>query len=246
MDKLYIDIGNSFIKAAERREFSWHTHLHVRNQSSLAAAEELNRIDGLKEVVVASVRQDVLEVMAANLKADIRVTTLNTGRIPSFYLDYDSPKTLGIDRFLTCLAGCTISSGDVIVIDTGSACTIDLMTSDFVYRGGVIMPGVGLFEKAMKVLLPELPSTDRHPPENWPGKTTDECIRWGVYGSFLNSIRSFVDKLAQKTDQYHVYITGGGAAYVLEHLGEELSLIHRADLIFEGMEEFESRSFLKN
>ena len=246
MDKLYIDIGNSYVKAAERRDFSWHTHLHVRNQTIQAIADELNRMDGLKEVVVASVRQDVLEVMAAGLKGDIRVTNLSTAQIPSFYLDYDSPKTLGIDRFLTCLAACTISSGDVIVIDTGSACTIDLMSGDFVYRGGVIMPGAGLFEEAMKVLLPELPSTDRHLPDNWPGRTTDECIRWGVYGSFLNSIRSFVEKMAQKTDQYHVYITGGGAGYVLENLGEELNLIHRPALIFEGMEEFESGSFLKN
>ncbi|WP_146198543.1 type III pantothenate kinase [Rhodohalobacter mucosus] len=245
MDKLYIDIGNSFIKVSERKEYSWHTHLHMRNQSALAAAEELNRIDGLKDVVVASVRQDVLDVLEANLDRKISLTKLHTGQIPSFYLDYDSPGTLGIDRFLTCLAACTISTGNVIVIDTGSACTIDMMTGDFVYRGGVIMPGVGLFEETMKALLPELPSTDRHLPDHWPGRTTDECIRWGVYGSFLHSIRSFVDKFAQRADGNHVYITGGGAAYVLEHLGGELDLIHRADLIFEGMQEFESGSFIQ-
>ena len=245
MEKIYIDIGNSFIKSSERREYSWHTHLHVRNQSSISVAEELNRMEGLKEVVAASVRNDVLEVISANLNKDIELKRLVTDQIPTFYLDYDSPKTLGIDRFLTCLAACTISSYDVVVIDTGSACTIDLMTSDFVYRGGVIMPGVGLFEETMKQFLPELPSTDRHLPDNWPGKTTDECIRWGIYGSFLHSILSFVDRFTEKLDQYHVYVTGGGAGYIMEHLGDELDLIHRPDLIFEGMQEFETGSYIK-
>lgn len=245
MEKIYVDIGNSFIKVSERREYSWHTHLHMRNQSSLAVAEEMNKMESLREVTVASVRNDVLEVIEANLDEEIHLNRLVTDQIPSFYLDYDSPETLGIDRFLTCLAACTISSYDVIVIDTGSACTIDLMTSDFVYRGGVIMPGVGLFEETMKQMLPELPSTNRHLPENWPGRTTDECIRWGIYGSFLHAIRSFVDQIEQKLDSCHVYVTGGGAGFIMEHLKDELDLIHRPDLIFEGMQEFEAGSYKK-
>lgn len=243
MDKIYVDIGNSFIKASERREFSWNTVIHVRNQSSESAAEEINKIQGLKEVVAASVRNDLFEVFTSNLRSELTVSRITTDQIPSFYLDYDTPKTLGIDRFLTCLAACTISSDDVIVIDTGSACTIDLMTNDFIYRGGVIMPGVGLFQQAMKSMLPELPLTERDLPDNWPGRSTDECLRWGVYGSFILSVKSFTEKFMEKPDQYEVFITGGGAEYILNNLGDELNLKHRPDLIFEGMQEFEKRSF---
>lgn len=243
MDKIYVDIGNSFIKVSERREFSWHTIIHVRNQSSEAAADEINEMAGLKEAVIASVRKDVFEVFTANLRRDLAITQLTTEQIPHFYLDYDTPKTMGIDRFLTCLAACTISSNDVIVIDTGSACTIDLMTNDFIFRGGVILPGVGLFQQAMKTMLPELPVTERDLPDNWPGRSTDECIRWGVYGAFILSVKSFTEKFAEKLDLHDIYITGGGAGYILHYLGDELNLKHRPDLIFEGMQEFEKRSF---
>lgn len=240
MKKIYIDIGNSFIKVCERKEFSWHTLFHMRSQSAGTIAEELNGIDTLNEIVIASVRNDVFENLESNL-SDVSISRITTDRIPSFFLDYNTPQTLGIDRFLVCLAACSISSNDVIVIDTGSACTIDLMTSDLVYHGGVIMPGVDLYRESMKVMLPELPATDKELPANWPGKSTDECIRWGVYGAFLLALRSFVEKFTKELDACDLYVTGGGAGYIMDHLGEELNLKQRPDLIFEGMQEFEKR-----
>jgi type III pantothenate kinase len=239
MDKIYLDIGNSYIKAAKQGEIGWNVLRHVRTVSVDILAEFISGIDEVEKVVVSSVRQDVVDELEYRLdgKTFLNITS---SLIPPYYLDYDTPRTLGIDRFLACLGAGGLTSKNVVVIDAGTACTVDLMTSDKIFRGGVIMPGLDLFHKSMRQNLVELPPVERRLPDKWPGKSTRESLQWGINGVFLMSILSCIDRYERELGGVDVYVTGGDAVFILEHLGKERQIKHRSDLIFEGMVNFEN------
>lgn len=238
MSKIYIDIGNSYIKAAKKNELSWQVLHNVRNESWELVTEELSKESSVDEIMISSVRKDVTRKLVDHLPG-VEFRFFTSDQIPNYHLDYKTPKTLGIDRFLVCLAASRITSKNVVVIDTGTACTVDLMTSDKIYRGGLIMPGLEAFHTGMQARLPELPEVARMLPSDWPGKSTEECLQWGVNGAYLMAIRMFVDKYALEMYPIDVVITGGGAEYLKEMLGEVIRMRHRPNLIFEGMESFE-------
>lgn len=238
MSKLYLDIGNSFMKLAQKAEVGWNIFHHFQNESVEKLGEIIMQMDGIETLVVSSVRRDILARLENSVPVE-KLKVIKNSDIPFFHIDYDTPKTLGIDRFLVCLGATATTSKNVVVIDAGSACTIDMMTSDKIYRGGVIMPGIKQFHMSMQMSLPELPEVDKSVPSKWPGKSTNDSLQWGVNGAFIMAIKGFVEKFKNDFDQIDVFLTGGDAMFIYENLGYELSLKHRPNLLFDGMLQFE-------
>jgi type III pantothenate kinase len=236
----YLDIGNSFAKLAFRQEDEWNVTLQAPVSDPHLLGEEIAANADLEELVTGSVRGDVLAGVRSALPG-VTFDTLKADRIPAEYLDYQTPESLGIDRFLVCLGARRHAPGNVIVIDAGSACTIDLMTGEDIFRGGVIMPGLKLFHRAMNAELPELPEVKAAFPVTWPGKSTDQSLRWGINGAFVMAVESFVQKFVTETGPASVFVTGGDAAILIKNSEMLPDLQHHSGLIFDGMESFRER-----
>lgn len=235
-NRLYLDIGNSTIKAAYREELQWKRPEAAVLSSATDLVAWINRHEkDFGTIVIASVVKESTDVFVDRLQSEA-VRLLSIEDIPKDLLDYKTPQTLGIDRFLTCYGAVAQSSKPVVVVDAGTACTIDYMSGDFVYRGGVIMPGIGILEKALRTSAPSLPAVLRTVPKDWPGKSTKESLRWGLYGSYRDSIQSMLDRYEAKFDEFDLIVTGGASEWVSEVL-ERPSKI-RPMLIFEGMHLF--------
>lgn len=237
MSPLYLDIGNSFMKLAKPNGSDW----------TLLFDGELHRFEELcsfidtsinsKKIILSSVRKDITQKLRENLKVQ-GIHELKTSDIPRKMLDYKTPQTLGLDRFLVCLAAWKESGEkNTIVVDAGSACTVDLMTSDGVYKGGVIMPGLKIIRQTMKERLPELPEVTELIPAEWPGKSTRECLEWGVNGGLMIAIQGFIKKYQTTVDKPSIYITGGDAKKLMEWMGEKENIHYRKNLIWDGLEE---------
>lgn len=233
---LYLDIGNSSIKAAYKEELDWERpdSFLIKNAAELVGwINEHRRNFG--SVVISSVVEDTTKAIVERL--DIKeVRVLSIDDIPSELLDYKTPATLGIDRFLSCYGAVALTGNPVVVIDIGTACTIDYMSSDFVFRGGVIMPGIGILEKSIRDYAPGLPAVLRSIPEKWPGKSTKESLKLGLYGMYRDSIRAALSKYEEQFDNFDVVITGGAADWMSSILDRESKI--RPILIFEGMRAF--------
>lgn len=239
MSKYYLDIGNSFIKLAEKAEAGWNILHHFRNESVEKFGEYIAEMENIDTIVVSSVRADVMYHLEKYVESG-KILKIKSSLIPPYFLDYETPKTLGIDRFLVCLGASESTPNNVVVIDAGSACTIDLMTSDKIFRGGVIMPGFKQYHQSMSLTLPELPEVDNHIPSKWPGKSTESSIQWGINGGYIMSIVAFINKYRENLDPLDIYLTGGDANYILHHLEDQLPLKYRPNLIFDGMAQFEN------
>lgn len=240
MNALYLDIGNTSLKLASQGEAGWEVLWHEPLGVNLGSFVDLiNRHaeDGMNVIYTSSVRKDITRKIR-EAAPDINFQVLSASQIPDYKINYSTVQTLGLDRFLGCLGAFHISNNHaVIVIDTGSACTVDFMDESGVYQGGVIMPGLDLLKKSIRRYLPELPDVDSVIPENWPGKSTQDSLRWGVNGMFRAAIESWIVKFKELDGDARIFITGGNSSD-LKRLLANTEYIRHANLLFEGMKIF--------
>lgn len=241
MNTLYLDIGNSSIKMVVKRQDTWGAVEKISHSNMEVLAKRINNDYRGYNIVCCSVRKDLAMVLEKSVDSN-SFSLLSVPLIPVELLNYQSLDTLGMDRFLVCYGAAAISGGGVIVIDGGSACTVDFMLADGVYQGGAILPGLSLTERHFKQALPELPLPEPVVPHQWPGKSTKECIQWGLYGGFRAGIQQFIDlTLKQTGEDMQLYICGGDADRIAHLLTGEHSVIMEPALLFKGMDFFNQR-----
>lgn len=211
----------------------WHKHFEKNVDSFAKLLRELTD-ENKKIMYISSVRKDITRrVMEAAPGMNFQI--LSTSGVPTQLINYSTVDTLGIDRFLVCYGAFHISKGNaVIVIDTGSACTVDFMDETGVYQGGVIMPGLEILNQSVRRYLPELPGVDTNIPGSWPGKSTKDSLRWGINGMFSLAIERWISKFKALNEDAVIFITGGNAGTVQQLPGVP-DCIHDANLLFEGM-----------
>jgi len=232
---LYVDIGNSALKAGLRDRREWTFPFRSSLDDLSGFIDWVNRYtDRIDLAVITSVVAEKTETVVSGLAVDCLV--LATGDIPAKLLDYETPGTLGMDRFLGCYAAVARTRNAAVVIDAGSACTVDYMSKDSVYRGGVIMPGIDILEKTLVENIPGLPAVERAIPDEWPGKSTRRSLQWGLTGSFVMAIETMIDKYENRFGAFDLVATGGQAGLVAGLLDRSVKVY--PGLVFDGMKQF--------
>ncbi len=237
MKKLFLDIGNSYIKAAVKDEIDWEIVFTARTDSLELFFSWLERHYEDRSLLVCSVRNQTSKRLE-NRFPEREIRVLNHKDIPGELMDYKTPQTLGLDRFFTCLGAKEITPDAAIVIDAGTACTIDYISRGTVFHGGVIMPGMQMQIDSMKLHLPSLPEADDMLPDEWPGRSSIDSVRWGAAGGFVEAVRGFLRRYEEKYGDFEIFLTGGGATFLKKHLAAEFKLKERQYLLFEGLEVF--------
>ncbi|MCC5942525.1 MAG: type III pantothenate kinase [Balneolaceae bacterium] len=237
MKSIYLDIGNSSLKLAARQNGGWRILSKQPLDDVDKVIHEVESLDRDRNLVISSVREDILTRIQSVLEED-RITVLHRSLIPDEMLNYGTPDTLGLDRFLVCLAAKNITKSGVIVIDSGSACTIDYMNQAGVFEGGIIMPGLGMLKGSISEKLPELPVPPEEIPQIWPGKSTAESIQWGAYWGFAQSIKQFLIKYLRSHPESSIFVTGGDSQFIKKQLTDDFDLQVWEHLLFDGMRDF--------
>ena len=234
---LYLDIGNSRLKAAAYQQATWHTiaGISVTDQD---LHEKLKHIcKPYHHITVASVRR-VLQPGKLQEMLGIPVTGITRFDIPADSIRYKSVDTLGIDRYLACLGAwnvnrTTTEASSVIVSDAGTACTVDVMDREGVYLGGVIMPGLSMMIDALGSGADGLFDVSADLPVHWPPDTTEAALQAGTAGSFLAAWQEHVKRHLNLYPDASVWITGGDAPFLEMHASPKST--NHPHLVFEGM-----------
>ena len=192
---LCIDIGNNAIKSAVYDNKSWQAKPRIGHQNIDAIINWINNDPADIQLVLVSSVVDTVFSALTKKKVDAEIIPVTLSSIPENYIDYKTPETLGLDRYLACLGAFNQAEDAVVVVDAGTACTIDLMDSHGVFQGGVIMPGISLFEESLQQNAEALPRVSRNLPDAWPGKSTEECMQWGITGSFTHAVENHINQL---------------------------------------------------
>ena len=230
---LDIDAGNSFVK--------WRV---VDDSEVIAAGSEateqvskqgldLTRIEGLNQARISSVaNRGLAEKLREQVQRQFNVE-MQIARVSSTVSDvscgYTEPETLGIDRWLAVVAAYQRYLGPVLVVDAGSAITIDLIGPQGVHLGGYISPGLRLMREALwqgtaKVQVDRVESLNMLVP----GTCTQDAVNRGC----LLAVVATIEKLASQYPA-SIVITGGDATVVAEALS--LTSDHVPDLVLDGL-----------
>ncbi|MGQ0824812.1 MAG: type III pantothenate kinase [Actinomycetota bacterium] len=130
---------------------------------------------------------------------------------------YDNPKEVGADRIANAVGAYELFGGPSIVVDFGTATTIEAISQRGEYLGGAIFPGVeisldALFERTAGLRRVELAS-----PKHVIGKSTVESIQSGAIYGFAAQVDGLVDRFAAELGECTVIATGGLAVMILPH-----------------------------
>lgn len=238
---LAIDIGNTnvtmglFQKGINRPL----QHAHFLTQKGLTHDDWMVRYDtlrsrwGLKktdreDVFVASVVPEVnYEMMHLFEKYYNRVPYFLQSKDIPLEIHYDYPHEIGIDRLVNVYAVAReYPSRDAIVVDFGTATTIDILANGRSYEGGVIIPGIITSLRALTERASKLPHIDLYFPKTVVTKNTIDGICSGV----LHGHGAMIDELVRRIGkelQWHspLVIATGGLAKLVKHSSSLIELV---------------------
>jgi type III pantothenate kinase len=223
---LLIDAGNTRVKwalvAQDAALGAWLAHGAVTHtdmpQLELAWADATAGGAGIQRILIANVAGNALRVHleyvlqrsfpAMDMERDVSWFA-SLPALAGLTNGYRNPAQLGCDRFAAAIAGHALEPGRAIIVaNCGTATTIDAVTPDGVFLGGMILPGLGLMANSLARNTAQLPqiAQDGKLPEGF-ADNTDDAILSGCMSAQSGAIEH-----AFALHQAELCIISGGAA----------------------------------
>lgn len=192
--------------------------------------------------VVPPVTPIILEMCERHL--GVKVLTIDARSALPIKLDVDEPMTVGADRIVNTLAAMKLYKRDTIAVDLGTATTFDCITSEGVFIGGVIMPGVNTAAETLVRRTAKLPRVDLVRPATVIGRRTETCLSSGIFYGAIEAIDGIVRRIKEEWQRPDILVvaTGGLAAVIGPHCKsvdrvEPFLTLHGLALAYQHLEE---------
>jgi len=247
---LALDIGNSEITLGlfdgDELERSWRLTTHPEQTPDEWAVVVRALFDqaGLDITEVTATAMCSVVPSATDAIADALLIATGTTAVVigpesplPISLDVDEPLSVGADRVVNTVAAMHLFRVDVIVVDFGTATTLDCITKDGAFLGGVIAPGLKTSGENLVRRAAKLQPTELGPPARAMGKRTEDCIRAGLVFGAADAVDGLVRRLKTEwptRDMPKVIATGGYAALVAKY-SSEIEEVH-PDLTLRGLQ----------
>jgi type III pantothenate kinase len=147
---------------------------------------------------------------------------------------YDNPHEVGADRIVNGVAALAAYGGPVIIVDFGTATTIDVVSEDGAYIGGVIAPGVETSAEALFSKAARLSKVDLEPPAKTIGTNTRESVQAGLLLGEAAMVDGLVRRVFLEIGREAPVVATGGLAPRMAPLCE--TVVHvDVDLTLTGL-----------
>lgn len=236
MTELLIDVGNTKSKLAIAEGGRLVSDVILSDHEKTAAEGlALARDAGATACLVSSVADGAGLLVAELEEGGLTSSLLSVSMKLPFSIDYATPSTLGTDR-IAGVAGVVAQFGmcDALIIDAGTAITYDFLTSDGVFRGGAISPGIGMRFRSLHAFTARLPlcsPVDAH--ADAVGKDTRSAIAAGVMRGVRAEADSFIASFRGEHPNGIVVLTGGN--YENFDLTAKMGIFARPNIVLEGL-----------
>ncbi len=151
------------------------------------------------------------------------------------------PKEAGADRLVNALGAHLKYPGDLIVIDSGTATTFDVIAADGAFEGGVIAPGINLSLQALHEAAAMLPRIAIQKPERVIGKDTVSNMQSGVFWGYIALIEGLVARIKAEWGRPMTVIGTGGVVSLFEGATDSIDAFD-TDLTIRGLLEIWRRN----
>jgi len=156
---------------------------------------------------------------------------------------YENPAEVGADRIVNAVAAFEKygkgKGRPLIVVDFGTATTLDAITAKGEYLGGAICPGVQISADALFQRAARLPRIDVRKPAHVVGRTTVEAMESGLFYGYVGMVEGLVRRMSDELGGHALCVATGGLADVIapetpliEHVDPDLTL-HGLRIVWE-------------
>ncbi len=128
----------------------------------------------------------------------------------------EKPAEAGADRLVNAIGGFTAYGGPLILIDSGTATTFDVVGPDGGFEGGLIAPGINLSMQALHTAAARLPRVAIAKPAHVIGRGTVEAMQSGVFWGYVALIEGLVDRIRAEYGKPMRTVATGGVASLFE------------------------------
>lgn len=135
-----------------------------------------------------------------------------------------NPDEVGADRLVTALGARQEYKGNLIIIDSGTATTFDIISSSGIFEGGVICPGINLSMRALHEAAAQLPRIAIQKPDKVIGNSTVTAMQSGVFWGYVGLIDGLVKRIKEEDGRKFSVIGTGGVASLFEGASEEIDV----------------------
>lgn len=188
-----------------------------------------------RKVVFATVgaEQEAVSLIADLQDFGFEVYRVQTSEIDGFQHCYKDISHLGVDRWLTMLALRHLNK-PLLIIDVGTAITVDWMDAEGKHLGGWIAPGFALMQESLVRRSARLRIQDTAP-ESVIGQGTESAIGTGCSAALNGTCAQAIEYADQLfgAGQYQIYLTGGGVRHL--HIDALPNPVSRPHLVLEGL-----------
>ncbi len=190
---LAVDVGNTHTVLGLFDGETLGSHWRVSTDAALTTDELIVKVGGLLEISGTSwvdVNRMVLSCVVPALTLSwgelsrravgTEPTVVGPGVKTGMVIRYDNPHEVGSDRIANSVAALEAHGAPVIVVDFGTATTVDVIDADGAYVGGAIAPGVETSAQALFSRAARLSAVDLEPPSSVIGTNTRDSVRSGL------------------------------------------------------------------
>jgi len=231
---LVVDIGNTHtvvgVFKGEDLVCHWRLRSHNRTPDeigvyllNLLKVGEIP-IDKIEGAVISSVVPPLDYPWSFGIKQYLGVDSL----MVSSKLDlgikiaYKNPSEVGADRLVNAVAGLVKYPAPMAIVDFGTAITLDVVSREREYLGGVIAPGLATSVEALFGRTAKLPKVSFEVPKTVIGQNTMESIQAGILYGFAGLVDHLVEKVEEELEQKVTVIATGGDAQRIASLSGKI------------------------
>lgn len=229
---LALDIGNSAVKgglfdgAVLVRTFQFETDPAASVPAYRHTLRHYLENAEARRVGLASVVPTVTERLGEAVRAETLQlpTIVGPALALPFKMGYETPETLGTDRIAAAAGAHALyrkmhPHRPLVIVDAGTAVTVEVVSADDVFLGGTIGAGPDLVRRVLSRETAQLPEVRATLPRRAIGRSTREAMQIGIMTPFLDGVRGLLARIAAELGTTpFVVATGGWGTLLAEHI----------------------------
>lgn len=194
------------------------------------------KAEDIQDCIISSVVPPVFNSVRTGILKVTRTSPMvvGPGLKTGLKIHMDNPAQVGSDRIVIAVAALAEYKPPLILMDLGTATTLEVVGEDNSYLGGCIIPGVRISLDALTSRTAQLPGIRLEQPKRVIGKNTVDCMRSGIMYGTAAMIDGMLDRIeGELGTSATVVATGGIAQFIIPLCHREIKL--EKDLMLKGL-----------
>lgn len=245
MSALLLDIGNTRLKWGVLEGDAIRRTGHILQEKIRADGPGVltSRLPRQVDTVIASnvagtsFATRLSGVLGLHCGCDVHFVRTST-RARGVTNSYRQPRRMGVDRWVAMIGAWGELESSCLVVDAGTAVTIDALDSNGRHLGGQILPGVTVMAKALSANTSDIPDVSRRSARNARdmemfASNTGGAVAYGALNAVVGAIERSLKIMRSNRYRPKLVLTGGDASRILGSLSDEP--LHRPHLVLQGL-----------